>query len=133
MQSYNENLNFALWFYPLRTPSLGGEEALLEEGGKPPSRLATRLEQGAKKHKDDLSTSIDQISTPNRYHLLSTRPPSPPPRSLPLVIGDARHEGGSSSASNEFAVAPRGRRYWCLPSFEIEEPKARAGEEAFRS
>ena len=49
MQSYNENLNFALWFYPLRTPSLGVEEALLEEGGKPPSRLATRLEKGAKK------------------------------------------------------------------------------------
>ena len=49
MQSYNENCNFALWFYPLRTPSSGVEEALLEEGGKPPSRLATRLERGAKK------------------------------------------------------------------------------------
>lgn len=133
MQSYNENRNFALWFYPLRTPSSGVEEALLEEGGKPPSRLATRLEQGAKKHKDDLSTSIDQTSTPNRFRLLSTRPPSPPPRLLPLIIGDARHEGGSSSASNEFTVAPRGRRYWCLPSFEIEEPKASAGEEAFLS
>lgn len=49
MQSYNENCNLALWFHPLRTPSSGVEEALLEEGGKPPSRLATRLEQRAKK------------------------------------------------------------------------------------
>ena len=133
MQSYTENRNFALWFYPLRTPSLGVEEALFEEGGKPPSRLPTRLEKGAKKHKDDLSTSIDRIIHPYRLHLLSTRPPFPPPRLLPLVIGDTRHEGGSSSASNEFAVAPRGRRYWCLPSFEIEEPEAGTGEEAFLS
>lgn len=47
MQSYNENCNFALWFYPLRTPSSGVEEALLEEGGEASFSLSHPIRAGS--------------------------------------------------------------------------------------